>query len=555
MRPALALGAPLRRLHRTGGGRSTPFADRRPRGPPLPHPCPVPQRPRLGADVGVGGVRPDDPDSAPRRRSSSSWLATPERRFAGAETPVEALAASLAAGRVSTRRSSPTCWPANPTPSLAELAAAGLIYRAHDDPDGGNRPPPTCPVTSASRLAAVRPSPPSTPATSPTWPRWRRCCRSGCPPRRSRPGSAPCGSRPATSTSSSSTCSAPTTGACRARPDRRALGGHRPVLHRLVGGGHRSVGHPQASAYDLVARRAEPDPDRRLPHRPRTGRGSSWKPRRWPPTTNAPRCARSSPTWVWADPDRAARLEQIYNERFNSTVLPTWDGAHLDHLPGLSAAFDPHRHQRDAVWRIMGSTGNVLLGHRVGAGKTAAMVIAGQAAAPRRADHQTVVRRSQSHARPVRRRARPAVPDGQRAGRLPRRPVRPGPHGRSSPAAPPALGRRGDDPLDVRADPCRAGAPNGPTSRARSDGSSPPPKPPARPVLRPRRSSRSRRRPRRGTPASPSCSTPPATPATSASSSSASTTCSSTRPTPTKGCRSSRRCRCPAPSRSGPPTW
>ena len=81
---------------------------------------------------------------------------------------------------------------------------------------------------------------------------------------------------------------------------------------------------------------------------------------------------------LWADPDRAARLEQTYNERFNSTVLPAWDGAHLDHLPGLSAAFEPHRHQRDAVWRIMGSTGNVLLGHRVGAGKTAAMVIAGQ---------------------------------------------------------------------------------------------------------------------------------------------------------------------------------
>ena len=75
-------------------------------------------------------------------------------------------------------------------------------------------------------------------------------------------------------------------------------------------------------------------------------------------------------------PRRPARAG--LQRRFNSTVLPTWDGSHLDHLPGLSAAFEPHRHQRDAVWRIMGSAGNVLLGHRVGAGKTAAMVIAGQ---------------------------------------------------------------------------------------------------------------------------------------------------------------------------------
>ena len=83
--------------------------------------------------------------------------------------------------------------------------------------------------------------------------------------------------------------------------------------------------------------------------------------------------------WVWSDPERASRLEQVYNDRFNSTVLPTWDGSHLrDRLPGLASSFEPHPHQLAAVWRVMASDGDVLLGHRVGAGKTASMIIAGQ---------------------------------------------------------------------------------------------------------------------------------------------------------------------------------
>ena len=82
--------------------------------------------------------------------------------------------------------------------------------------------------------------------------------------------------------------------------------------------------------------------------------------------------------WVWSDPERAGRLEQVYNDRFNSTVLARWDGSHLQHLPGLSGAFVPHRHQLNAVWRHLADDRNVLLGHKVGAGKTATMVIAGQ---------------------------------------------------------------------------------------------------------------------------------------------------------------------------------
>ena len=79
--------------------------------------------------------------------------------------------------------------------------------------------------------------------------------------------------------------------------------------------------------------------------------------------------------WLWEHPERAARLAGHYNELFNSVVLPRYDGRHLT-LPGLAATFDPHQHQRDAVWRIL-SAGDTLLAHAVGAGKTATMVIAG----------------------------------------------------------------------------------------------------------------------------------------------------------------------------------
>ena len=78
--------------------------------------------------------------------------------------------------------------------------------------------------------------------------------------------------------------------------------------------------------------------------------------------------------WLWSDPDRADRLARVYNRTFNATVLARYDGSHLT-LPGLSAAFTPHPHQRDAVWRIV-STGDTLLAHAVGAGKTATMVMA-----------------------------------------------------------------------------------------------------------------------------------------------------------------------------------
>ncbi|MGH9268945.1 MAG: hypothetical protein ACRD0D_12320 [Acidimicrobiales bacterium] len=69
--------------------------------------------------------------------------------------------------------------------------------------------------------------------------------------------------------------------------------------------------------------------------------------------------------WLGSDPDRADRLAGVYNRTFNATVVARYDGSHLT-LP----AFAPHPHQRDAVWRIV-STGDTLLAHAVGAGKTA----------------------------------------------------------------------------------------------------------------------------------------------------------------------------------------
>ncbi|MBW3641875.1 MAG: helicase [Actinobacteria bacterium] len=78
--------------------------------------------------------------------------------------------------------------------------------------------------------------------------------------------------------------------------------------------------------------------------------------------------------WVWEDPERADRLARVYNERFNSVVVPVHDGSHLS-FPGLSSEFRPHRHQRDAVWRIVCEPTAGLF-HAVGAGKTAVMAMA-----------------------------------------------------------------------------------------------------------------------------------------------------------------------------------
>lgn len=79
-------------------------------------------------------------------------------------------------------------------------------------------------------------------------------------------------------------------------------------------------------------------------------------------------------TWMWEDGDRAERVLDIYNERFNSFVPRSFDGSWLS-FPGMSADFTPWDHQRRMVERVI-SQPRVLCGHPVGAGKTSTSIMA-----------------------------------------------------------------------------------------------------------------------------------------------------------------------------------
>jgi len=82
--------------------------------------------------------------------------------------------------------------------------------------------------------------------------------------------------------------------------------------------------------------------------------------------------------WLWDDPGRTERLARRYNDLFNTIRLRTYDGSHLT-LPGMNRSelrrgdLDPH--QKNAVWRVLQNK-NVLIGHCVGAGKTAEIAAA-----------------------------------------------------------------------------------------------------------------------------------------------------------------------------------
>ena len=89
--------------------------------------------------------------------------------------------------------------------------------------------------------------------------------------------------------------------------------------------------------------------------------------------------------WVWTDEARAIELEVLYNRHFNRLVPTLYDGAHQK-LPGIAryvttaagevSPFALRQHQLNAVWRIVAS-GNTLLDHAVGAGKTFTMIATG----------------------------------------------------------------------------------------------------------------------------------------------------------------------------------
>lgn len=78
--------------------------------------------------------------------------------------------------------------------------------------------------------------------------------------------------------------------------------------------------------------------------------------------------------WVYKDDARRDRLLRLYNDKFNQLVPRSFDGRHL-HLPGMSRVVKPYEHQLSAIWRIL-VTGNTLLAHCVGAGKTLTMAAA-----------------------------------------------------------------------------------------------------------------------------------------------------------------------------------
>ena len=66
---------------------------------------------------------------------------------------------------------------------------------------------------------------------------------------------------------------------------------------------------------------------------------------------------------------------RLYNDTYNNLRPRLFDGSHLD-FPGMNRTITLDPHQKDAVWRGM-SSGNTLLGHVVGAGKTFTMAATG----------------------------------------------------------------------------------------------------------------------------------------------------------------------------------
>lgn len=80
-------------------------------------------------------------------------------------------------------------------------------------------------------------------------------------------------------------------------------------------------------------------------------------------------------SWVFSDPVRTERLVRLYNDTYNNLRPRRFDGSHLD-FPGMNKTVTLRPHQEDAIWRGM-SSGNTLLAHVVGAGKTFTMAATG----------------------------------------------------------------------------------------------------------------------------------------------------------------------------------
>ncbi|MCD8286082.1 MAG: DEAD/DEAH box helicase family protein [Clostridia bacterium] len=79
--------------------------------------------------------------------------------------------------------------------------------------------------------------------------------------------------------------------------------------------------------------------------------------------------------WVWTNPARRKKLEEIYTKMFCCNRKRVFNGDFLT-FPGMAPVVSLYKYQRDAVARII-RTPNTLLAHEVGAGKTYVMAAAG----------------------------------------------------------------------------------------------------------------------------------------------------------------------------------
>lgn len=77
--------------------------------------------------------------------------------------------------------------------------------------------------------------------------------------------------------------------------------------------------------------------------------------------------------WVWEDSDRADRLVNLYNNRYNNLAPRTFDGTHIT-IDGIRPGFDPYGHQLEYVARALVTPAG-LCGLPVGAGKTNIMAM------------------------------------------------------------------------------------------------------------------------------------------------------------------------------------
>lgn len=79
--------------------------------------------------------------------------------------------------------------------------------------------------------------------------------------------------------------------------------------------------------------------------------------------------------WVWKDPLRKERLEDIFDSKFGCVRRRIFNGAFLE-FPTLSRNIELFPYQKNAIARILFSD-NTLLAHDVGSGKTYIMIAAG----------------------------------------------------------------------------------------------------------------------------------------------------------------------------------